>query len=152
MTTALIIGDVQAGVVEVLFPGGGAVLAPLEAVLPETRSKGATVIYVRAALRVDRAEVPAQNLNIAWGQGAVWFVGDSCRASRFNTTSIVRSAEHQRDSRGVVVGADGCARTRTGEPSYDRSRRRRVRSHQRLPGLRSRRREPAQGLRPRAGS
>lgn len=66
MTTALIIGDVQAGIVEVLFPGGGAVLAPLAAALTEARSKGATVIYVRAALRADRAEVPARNVNIAW--------------------------------------------------------------------------------------
>jgi hypothetical protein len=37
MPTALIIGDVQAGIVEVLFPGGGAVLAPLAVALPEAR-------------------------------------------------------------------------------------------------------------------
>ena len=65
MTTALIIGDVQAGIVEVLFPGGSAALAALAAALPEARGKGATVIYVRAALRADQAEVPARNLNIA---------------------------------------------------------------------------------------
>jgi nicotinamidase-related amidase len=71
MAIALIIGDVQAGIVDVLFPGGGAVLAPLAAALPEARDKGATVVYVRAALRADPAEVPARNVNIAWmyGQG-----------------------------------------------------------------------------------
>ena len=66
MTTVLIIGDVQAGIVEVLFPGGGAVLAALAAALPEARGKGVIVIYVRAALRADQAEVPARNLNIVW--------------------------------------------------------------------------------------
>jgi nicotinamidase-related amidase len=66
MTTGLIIGDVQAGIVDVVFPGGSAVLAPLAAALPEARGKATTVIYARVALRADQAEVPARNPNIAW--------------------------------------------------------------------------------------
>jgi nicotinamidase-related amidase len=66
MTSALIIGDVQVGIVEALFPGADAVLAPLAAVLPVARRTGTPVIYVRAALRPDQAEVPARNANITW--------------------------------------------------------------------------------------
>jgi nicotinamidase-related amidase len=66
MTAALIIGDVQVGIVETLFPGGAVVLPPLAAVLPVARRTGTPVIYVRAALRPDQAEVPARNANITW--------------------------------------------------------------------------------------
>ncbi len=65
MTTALIIGDVQTGIVEA-FPWTESVLQPLAALLPLARKKGAPVIYVRAALRLDRAEVPSRNPNATW--------------------------------------------------------------------------------------
>lgn len=66
MTTALIIGDVQVGIVDELLPAARSVLAPLAAALPVARRKGAAVIYVRVGLRPDRAEVPDRNPNIAW--------------------------------------------------------------------------------------
>jgi nicotinamidase-related amidase len=66
MTTALIIGDVQVGIVEELLPAARSVLAPLAALLPVARRKGVAVIYVRVALRADLGEVPARNPNAVW--------------------------------------------------------------------------------------
>lgn len=65
MPTALIIGDVQTGIVE-KFPWTKSVLQPLAALLPLARKKGTPVIYVRAALRPDQAEVPSRNPNATW--------------------------------------------------------------------------------------
>jgi nicotinamidase-related amidase len=66
MTSALIIGDVQVGIVDMLFPGASSVLAPLASALQLARRRGTPVIYVRAALRSNHAEVPARNPNISW--------------------------------------------------------------------------------------
>jgi nicotinamidase-related amidase len=63
--TALIVGDVQTGIVAA-FPSAGAVLRPLAAVLGSARERDVPVVYVRAALRPDRAEVPARNPNASW--------------------------------------------------------------------------------------
>ena len=60
--TALIIGDVQTGIVSG-FPWAAAVLEPLAGILPSARASGVPVLYVRAALRPDRAEVPDRNPN-----------------------------------------------------------------------------------------
>jgi nicotinamidase-related amidase len=70
MSTALIVGDVQAGIVAA-FPSAGSVLVPLAAALASARARGVPVVYVRAALRPDPAEVPHRNANASWmvGQG-----------------------------------------------------------------------------------
>jgi nicotinamidase-related amidase len=65
MATALIIGDVQTGIVET-YPWTRSVLEPLAALLPPVRAHGTPVIYVRAALRPDQAEVPARNPIATW--------------------------------------------------------------------------------------
>ena len=62
---ALIIGDVQVGIVE-FIPSAKDVLAPLAAAVAAARANGVPVIYVRVALRDDRAEVPARNPIATW--------------------------------------------------------------------------------------
>jgi nicotinamidase-related amidase len=84
VTTALIIGDVQTGIVEA-FPWTESVLQPLAALLPLARKKGTPVIFVRAALRPDRAEVPLRNPNATW----MFTSGDL-----FQETSAATSIHH----------------------------------------------------------
>ncbi|TDP94805.1 cysteine hydrolase family protein [Labedaea rhizosphaerae] len=62
---ALIIGDVQVGIVG-FIPAAEGVLPPLAAAVAAARAKGVPVIYVRVALRADRAEVPARNPVATW--------------------------------------------------------------------------------------
>lgn len=66
MTTALLIGDVQVGIVETALPAARSVLEPLAAVLPVARRAGLAVIHVRVALRAERREIPDRNPNITW--------------------------------------------------------------------------------------
>ena len=62
---ALIIGDVQVGIVK-FIPSAEDVLPPLAAAAAAARANGVPVIYVRVALRADQAEVPARNPIATW--------------------------------------------------------------------------------------
>ena len=65
MGSALIIADVQTGVIE-SFPWSATVLPPLATLLPVLRTRGLPVIFVRVALRRNGAEVPARNPLASW--------------------------------------------------------------------------------------
>jgi nicotinamidase-related amidase len=69
MSTALIIGDVQTGIIST-FPWSRTVLVPLRRVLTQARITGIPVIYVRAALRGIPADIPQRNPVAAWMAGA----------------------------------------------------------------------------------
>src|SRR5688572_11863728 len=60
MTTALIIGDLQRGIVGA-YPFARAVLAPLGELLPRARSAGVLVVFARIAFRTNRADLPPGN-------------------------------------------------------------------------------------------
>ncbi len=69
MSTALVIGDVQAGILET-FPWSRTVLGPLQSLLPQARATGVHLIYVRAALRGTQADIPQRNPIATWMAGA----------------------------------------------------------------------------------
>lgn len=57
MTTALIVGDLQRGIVDG-YSFARQVVAPLTGVLPRARAAGALVVFVHTAFRVNRADLP----------------------------------------------------------------------------------------------
>lgn len=60
MATALIIGDIQRGITAA-YPFARQVVPPLTALLPRARAAGVLVIFVRFALRPNRADLPPDN-------------------------------------------------------------------------------------------
>ncbi|GAA4529211.1 cysteine hydrolase family protein [Amycolatopsis samaneae] len=60
MTTALIIGDLQRGIMDG-YPFARQVLPPLTALLPRARAAGARVVFVRFAMRANGADLPPGN-------------------------------------------------------------------------------------------
>ncbi|MET9339117.1 cysteine hydrolase [Nonomuraea sp. NPDC003804] len=68
-TTALIVGDLQAGIVD-NYPFAAAVLPAVERVLPAARAAGIPVIFVRFGLRASGLDVAAGNQLISALQGA----------------------------------------------------------------------------------
>src|SRR6476659_7461795 len=60
MKTALIIGDVQRGIIEA-YPFTRQVVPPLTALLPRARAAGVLVVFVRLAFRGNRADLPPNN-------------------------------------------------------------------------------------------
>ena len=65
MSSALIIGDVQQGILDT-FPWSRCVLAPLQPVLTHARDRGVAVVYVRAALRGLDEDIPQRNPIASW--------------------------------------------------------------------------------------
>ena len=106
MTTALIIGDVQTGIVEA-FPWTESVLRPLAALIPLAREKGTPVIYVRVALRPDQAEVPSRNPNATW----MFNSGDLFQESSAATS--IHQAIQPMPSEAVITKRRGSAFTGT---------------------------------------
>src|ERR1700761_2443040 len=60
MTTALIIGDVQRGIIGA-YPFARQLLPPLTELLPRARAAGVLVVFVRIAFRSNRADLPPGN-------------------------------------------------------------------------------------------
>ncbi|MFT3924373.1 MAG: cysteine hydrolase [Myxococcales bacterium] len=60
MTTALIIGDIQRGILEA-YPFARQVVPPLNELLPRARSAGVLVVFVHIAFRANRADLPPEN-------------------------------------------------------------------------------------------
>jgi branched-chain amino acid transport system permease protein len=65
MPTALIIGDVQTGILDT-FPWSRTVLPPLQQALTHARTSAVPVIFVRTALRSIDADIPKRNPIAAW--------------------------------------------------------------------------------------
>ncbi|MDP4510227.1 isochorismatase family protein [Nonomuraea turcica] len=68
-TTALIVGDLQAGIVD-NYPFAAGVLPVVEKVLPAARASGIPVIFIRFGLRASGLDVAAGNLLISGLHGA----------------------------------------------------------------------------------
>ena len=73
MRVGLIVGDVQTGIIET-FPWSSRVLDPLVRVIENARGCDVPIIFVRAALRANSAEVPSANPIASWmaGQGELF--------------------------------------------------------------------------------
>lgn len=65
MATALIVGDVEVGILDT-FSWAQRILTPLQAVLRHARASNVPVIYVRAALRSTEADIVARNPIASW--------------------------------------------------------------------------------------
>jgi nicotinamidase-related amidase len=65
MTTALIIGDVQTGILDT-FPWSRTVLPPLQEALAHARASAIPVVFVRTALRGIDADIPKRNPIASW--------------------------------------------------------------------------------------
>lgn len=60
MKTALIVGDIQHGIIGA-YPFARQVVPPLTALLPRARAAGVLVVFVRTAFRLNRADLPPGN-------------------------------------------------------------------------------------------
>ncbi|MFI6393779.1 cysteine hydrolase family protein [Nonomuraea sp. NPDC050540] len=69
MTTALIVGDLQAGIVD-NYPFAAGVLPVVEKVIPAARTAGIPVIFIRFGLRASGLDVSAGNQVISGLHGA----------------------------------------------------------------------------------
>nr|WP_055501814.1 cysteine hydrolase [Nonomuraea pusilla] len=68
-TTALIVGDMQTGIVD-NYPFAAGVLPVVERVLPAARAAGIPVIFIRFGLRASGLDIPAGNQLISTLHGA----------------------------------------------------------------------------------
>jgi nicotinamidase-related amidase len=86
MRSALIVGDLQRGIVE-NFPFAKAVVPAIAELLPRARAAGVLVVFVRLAFRANGADVPGEPFATYYRAGAHFHEGSRGTEPAFEVTS-----------------------------------------------------------------